>query len=253
MKLPPFHELLKLKCDLAGLTQAQLAGRMGCSTATVSRWANGHAAPHRETAERLDKQLNANNELISAWEQVKSTKITPEWAESLNNLEDEALHVQVASPALVPGYLQSLRYAAEVFRAWSPSAPDEEIQELARIRVDQLEQMPSLRVTAVFPVLGLTAFDAEVQKDQARHLLKLVQAGRVRVHLVPEGSLLLSVTSPVLIFQLKSGARVMSSDHLDGNFIYDVVRTERLAPLVAGAMAEALPARLSIEVLKGLT
>lgn len=63
----------------------------------------------------------------------------------------------------------------------------------------------------------------------------------------------MSVTSPVLVFHLDSGETVISSDHMDGNVIYDADRNDKLAPLVTGAMAEALPARLSLKALKELT
>jgi hypothetical protein len=39
---------------------------------------------------------------------------------------------------------------------------------------------------------------------------------------------------------------------MDGNVIYDADRNDRLAALVTGAMAEALPARLSLQALKEL-
>lgn len=253
MRPPRFHELLRSKINSSPFSQEQVAARLGCSNATVSRWVNAHSSPHLGTVEEIDKLLKTGTELVDAWKLSKATKVRTEWAETLVQLEEEAVYVQVASPALVPGYLQSPLYAASVFRAWSPSASDNEIEELSRIRVGQLAQMPSLRrATAVFPLMGITAFDDEVRKDQAQHLLTLGEAGRVRIHLVPEGSLLLSVTSPVLLFHLLDGELVMSSDHLDGNVIYDPDRTAALAPLIAEATAEALPARHSLEVLKGL-
>ncbi|WP_235432085.1 Scr1 family TA system antitoxin-like transcriptional regulator [Nocardiopsis sp. RV163] len=83
-------------------------------------------------------------------------------------------------------------------------------------------------------------------------LLDLVKTGRVRIHLVPEGTILLGVTSPMLVFRLRTGETVISSDHVDGNVIYDADRNGRLTTLITGAMAEALPARLSLEALKDL-
>lgn len=253
MSEPPFHEVLTTYRELAGLTQQQLAGHLGCSAASVSRWVCGHALPFRETAEQLDRLLDAGGKIISAWRMAKSGKSAPEWARTLMSIETRARHVQAASPALVPGYLQSPLYAGAVFRAWHPAASEAEIARLAQIRTQRLGQLPDLRITAVFPVYGITGFDDAARAEQARHLVELVEQGRVRIHLVPDGSILLSVTSPVLVFHLDSGETVISSDHMDGNVIYDADRNDKLAPLVTGAMAEALPARLSLEALKELT
>jgi transcriptional regulator with XRE-family HTH domain len=252
MSEPPFQELLTTYRELSGLTQQQLASHLGCSAASVSRWACGHALPFRETAEQLDQLLSAQGKLVAAWRLARSGKSTPEWARPLMHIETRARHVQAASPALVPGYLQSPLYAGAVFRAWYPAASDEEIARLARIRTERLPQLPQLRITAVFPIYGITSFDDTVRMEQARHLTTLAEEGRVRLHLVPEGSLLLGVTSPVLVFRLDSGETVISSDHLDGNVIYDADRNDRLSALVTGAMADALPARLSLEALKDL-
>ncbi|MFD3688250.1 Scr1 family TA system antitoxin-like transcriptional regulator [Nocardiopsis sp. NPDC058631] len=252
MSEPPFHEVLTTYRELSGLTQQQLAGHLGCSAASVSRWACGHALPFRETAEQLDQLLEAGGKVIHAWRTAKSGKSTPEWARPLMNIETRARHVQAASPALVPGYLQSPLYAGAVFRAWHPAASDAEIAHLARIRTERLGQLPELRITAVFPLYGIASFDAAVRTEQARHLVELAEQGRVRIHLVPQGAILLSVTSPVLVFRLDSGETVISSDHIDGNVIYDADRNDKLAALVMGAMADALPARLSLEALKEL-
>ncbi|MFE3459803.1 Scr1 family TA system antitoxin-like transcriptional regulator [Nocardiopsis aegyptia] len=249
---PPFHDVLTTYRELAGLTQQQVASHLGCSAASVSRWACGHALPFRETTEQLDQLLSAQGKLISAWRLAKSGKSTPEWARPLMNIEARARHVQAASPALVPGYLQSPSYAAAVFRAWYPAASDQDIARLARIRTERLPQLPQLRVTAVFPIYGIASFDDTVRKEQAQHLTTLAEEGRVRIHLVPEGSILLSVTSPVLVFRLDSGETVISSDHIDGNVVYDADRNDTLSALVTGAMADALPTRLSLEALKDL-
>jgi len=252
MSEPPFHEVLTTYRELSGLTQQQLASHLGCSAASVSRWARGHALPFRETVEQLDQLLEAAGKVIHAWRTAKSGKSTPEWARPLMNIETRARHVQAASPALVPGYLQSPLYAGAVFRAWHPAASDAEIARLAQIRTERLGQLPELRITAVFPLYGIAGFDTSVRTEQARHLVELAELGRVRIHLVPQGSILLSVTSPVLVFRLDSGETVISSDHIDGNVIYDADRNDRLAALVTGAMAEGLPARLSLEALKEL-
>lgn len=252
MSDPPFPELMTNFRELQGLTQEQLASRIGCSAASVSRWVNGQSLPHRPLAEKLDKELCAEGKLIASWRQATTGHALPEWARSLAGIETRARSLQFASPVLVPGYLQSPSYAGAVFRAWWPDASDEEIEQLTQLRTQRLSQLPQLRVTAVFPISGITGFDPVVRQEQAAHLLALVETGQVRVHLVPEGTLLLAVTAPLMVFRLRTGETVITSDHVDGNVVYGADRNDRLTSLITGAMAEALPARLSLEALKDL-
>lgn len=54
MTLP---DRLRLLQDLSGLTQTELAHRLGVSFVTFNRWANGRAVPRRSAATRIDRLL----------------------------------------------------------------------------------------------------------------------------------------------------------------------------------------------------
>jgi hypothetical protein len=131
-------------------------------------------------------------------------------------------------------------------------ASDEEIAQLTKLRTERLEQLPRLRVTAVFPVTALTGVDEKIRREQVARLLRVVATGRVVVHLVPEGSILIDPTTPMMAFRLDSGELVITSDNPDGNVIHATHTLERLYSLVTGALAVALPARHSLEILRDL-
>ncbi|GAB2516184.1 Scr1 family TA system antitoxin-like transcriptional regulator [Nocardiopsis aegyptia] len=250
---PPFNELLKRFRELQGLTQQQLAARVRASPASVSRWANGHGIPHKPTAELLDEHLNAGGRLMSAWRMVANGTTLPEWARGLADIEIVARFLEFLSPVLVPGYLQSPSYARQVFRAGQPLLPEKDIANLVKLRCERLEQLHSLSVSAVFPVLGIRAFGRGIQQEQAAHLLSWIATGRVTVLLVPEGSVLAGITSPLLVFTLQDGTMAASSDHVSGNFIHDDESHPRLTALVKGALSSALPVRESRRILEGLS
>jgi hypothetical protein len=152
---------------------------------------------------------------------------------------------------LVSGILQSPLYAREVFREGQPLAGPDEWDRLAHMRSERFSQLPDLHVTAVFPVFGLTCFPDEVRREQAAHLLNLIDTGRVTVLLVPEGSLLVGIISPLLMFRLKDGTTVASSDNATGNVIHEPTEGfERLAELVKRALTVALPAKQSRKILE---
>ncbi|MEV2279341.1 helix-turn-helix transcriptional regulator [Nocardiopsis sp. NPDC049922] len=252
MPEPPFPELLTQLREIQGLSQERLARLVSNSEASVSRWVNGRGLPKRNTAENLDKILKADGRLFAAWKLATSGNTLPEWARDIAAIEESALTVQSASPVLVPGYLQSTLYAQAVFRAWWPLASDEEIARLTKIRTGRLAQLPRLRVTAVFPVSAVTGFAEEIRREQAVHLLDLAEEERVDIHLVPEGLILVGVTSPLLVFRLRSGELAVSSDHACGNVIHEAEDHDRLTSLITGALAVSLPERHSIEALKEL-
>ncbi|WP_306369861.1 Scr1 family TA system antitoxin-like transcriptional regulator [Nocardiopsis sp. CC223A] len=252
MTEPPFPESFARFLELRGLSQKQLAVRVASSVASVSRWKNGHSLPKLPMAETLDATLDANGKLLASWRVAASGAAVPEWARTLSGIEEAARTLHIVSPVLVPGYLQCASYAAQVFRSGWPLASDDEVARLTRLRTERLGKLPRLRVTAVFPVTALTCFDDEARKEQAQHLLELVATGRVSVHLVPAGSILLDPASTLLAFRLHSGELAISSDHADGNVIHDAASHERLQAHITGALAVALPARHSLAELKDL-
>lgn len=203
-------------------------------------------------AEKLDDALGAGGKLLAAWRQATAGTTLPAWARSLANIDSEARTVQVVSPVIVPGYLQSPSYATAVFRTGLSLATDEEIAGLTKLRTERLDQLPGLRVTAVFPVTALTGMEETIRREQAARLLDLIGSGRVVVHLVPEGSILVEPPSTMMAFRLHSGELVITSDNPDGNVIHAAHSHERLHALMTDALAVALPARHSLDALREL-
>lgn len=248
----PFSVALNRFRESAGLTQDQLASRAHASIASISRWSSGENLPKLPNAEKLDEALGAKGKLLAEWHVAATGHSIPLWARTLTTMETTGVSAESISPLLVSGYLQSPSYARAVFRAGQPLLGGDEVERLARIRCERLHQLPKLHVTAVFPVSGITGFPEEVQQEQAAHLLEWCATGRVVVLLVPEGSVLVGITSPLLLFRLRDGSVAASSDHLTGNVVHDTESHERLSALVKGALAAALPARESRRILEGL-
>ncbi|GAB2493901.1 helix-turn-helix domain-containing protein [Nocardiopsis aegyptia] len=245
-------ELIRSRKAL-GMTQTQLARSANISLSSLNRWEQGGSLPRRENAERLDHELRTEGRLLARFDEAKDGFTVPPWARDLVSIETAARTVHVVALALVPGYLQSPLYASMLFRASRPWAPDAEIGRLVRLRCQRLEQLPDLRVTAVFPVSAIDSLPPEIRTEQVAALQRWVSTGRVTLHLVPHESLLLVPTAPVMVFQLENGEQVISSDHATGSVVAETSMHPRLTSMVSTALAAALPSRMSLEVLEGLT
>ncbi|OLT29242.1 hypothetical protein BJF83_12430 [Nocardiopsis sp. CNR-923] len=252
MSPTPFSDELTRCRESLGLSQTQLATRSGLSLSSVNRWERGGSLPKRETVERLDAVLNADGALLARYQEAKDGFTVPPWARDLAWIEAKARTVEVVAPVLVPGYLQSPTYAEMLFRAAQPWLTSDEIRKLVSLRCQRLEQLPNLRVTAVFPVSALTAVPEEVRREQVATLRGHVAGGRVDLHLVPAGSVLLTPTAPVMVFRFGNGELTASCDYATGSVIADVTELRKLTAMTTTALASALPVALSLDTLEGL-
>ncbi|GAB3466001.1 hypothetical protein GCM10027570_54770 [Streptomonospora sediminis] len=247
--------LAKLR-ELAGLTQRQLATRIGGSASSLSRWESGTIAPKRADVERLDDVLKAGGRLLRAWETETSGSRLPPWMRAVGALEDKAVSIDTVALSTVPGLVQSFAFAREVFRAGRPAASAEELDKLAQLRVERYERLTRSNdpfVTAVFPEIALKWVPERVRVDQAKALLSLAHRERASVHIVPDGTLLLSVTSAVHMYRLKDGTVVAASDHGNGNLVYDTAsQTARIDGVIRDALARALPETHTVKLLEGM-
>ncbi|WP_150244996.1 helix-turn-helix domain-containing protein [Nocardiopsis quinghaiensis] len=255
--MQPFPAQITKWRDLRGLTQRQLAARLGTSSSSLCRWESGENTPKRDHVEKLDELLQASGRLLKVWETQTVGSSLPTWMRDLWQLKEEAVHIEFLSPVLVPGFLQSPGYARIVFEHGQPLATPSEIDHLVSMRCaryERLRERNDPEVVAVFPHSALTCVPDEVRREQASHLVSLARSGRVRTHLVPEGSALIGITSPLLLCRLVDGSRVASSDHVSGNVLYDEgTGFDRLSELVKRALGSAFPPEQSVQVLKGLS
>lgn len=248
----PLQEALTKYRELAGLTQRQLSQKSGTSHSSVSRWEGGQGVPKRDNVELLDEALRASGAILSAWRRTTEGTGLPEWARDLESVEQAARHLTTVTPAMVPGFLQCAELARAIFQAGMPGASPDELDRLVTLRTERLNQLPDMRVTAVFPEVAVASLPDAIRRAQAEYLLEWAASGRVDLHLVPEGSVLLVPATPVMLFKLRTGDLAVASDHADGNVLYEEAHHDRLSGEATAALAAALPPALSLEHLRNL-
>ncbi|OLT27660.1 hypothetical protein BJF83_17930 [Nocardiopsis sp. CNR-923] len=165
------------------------------------------------------------------------------------------MSVEIVSNLLAPGLLQSPLYARHVFCEGRLNDPMSVIDCLVKVRCARLESLTSdLRVFATFPEIGLICVPEAARREQALHLLRLIDSGRVRIHLVPRASILAGVISPFQIYQLRDGSRAATCDHTNGAIVINETSgVTRLQELARSALGSALPVDESIRTLKELS
>jgi transcriptional regulator with XRE-family HTH domain len=220
-----FTSLLSKLRELSGLSQGELADRVGSSAASVSRWENGVVTPKRAKVEQLDRELKAGNRLVRVWEPVATGMQVPPWMRSKGALEEKAVEIDTVTVSnLVPGLLQSLSYARMVFRAGHPSASKDEVERFAQLRVARYEVLTRKNdpfITAVFPISALTCLPDHVRTDQVKTILRRMERERLAVHLIPDGTPILLVASSIQVHRLADGTAVAASDYARGNLLME--------------------------------
>lgn len=248
------RELRRLR-ELKGLTQTQVAQELGYVPSAVSNWeSRERTAPKRAIVEKLDALYGARGGLMAVWESHTRRGGTPVWLRDDTQLSERAVSIEVVTPTLVPGLLQSPRYAQYALSEGRPNDPLSAIDELVKVRCGQLPALESgTRISATFPELGITAAPESVCKEQAAHLLEQIESLRVTVQLVPQGAILAGVTSPYQIYRLRDGTRAATIDHTNGSILVNEPRgLMRLADLSRAALGCATSRDETVRRLKEL-
>ncbi|MDE3720500.1 Scr1 family TA system antitoxin-like transcriptional regulator [Nocardiopsis sp. N85] len=253
MPLNPFAEALTEFRELAGLTQTQLAQRAQVSVSSVNRWEHGHSPPKRDNAEKLDTACEADGKLLVVWHAQTSRSGLPEWARDLAAIEPAARHATLITSSGVPGMLQAPEYARAVFLAGSPTSSEDDLARLVALRCDRLAELPDLRIAATFPATAVGGLSADLRGAQAKHLLSWAETGRVTLTLAPPGAAMPLPVAPLMVYRLRSGERIIASDHADGTVVLNADSTERVDAVVTAALTNAMPVASSLEYLESLT
>jgi transcriptional regulator with XRE-family HTH domain len=131
-----FSEELRRPRSAAGLTQDQLAERVGYSPSLVAHVETGSRAPSLDFARRGDEALGTGGILARLQPFVRS-EAYPAWFRDWVEIEREAVSLRWFEPLLIPGLLQTEEYARAVLAAAHPASPEDEVERLVSARMDR--------------------------------------------------------------------------------------------------------------------
>jgi transcriptional regulator with XRE-family HTH domain len=193
-------ELRRLR-DAATLTGEEAAARLGWSPSKVSRIETGNTAPGAADLRRLldlyqvTGTLRGRLELLAqsagqrGWWDAYSDTLGPEYT-ALIALESEAESVRWYAPMLVPGLLQTERYAREVIRSGLLIAPPGEVERRVQVKMTRQRVLDRDRPVRLSVVLDEAAVmrmvgGAEIMREQLEHLAEMAGRAAVAVQVLP--------------------------------------------------------------------
>ncbi|MGD3106458.1 helix-turn-helix domain-containing protein [Streptomyces sp. YGL11-2] len=250
-----YGDWLRQQRELAGLTQQQLADTAIMTRSHIAHIEAGRRIPSREDARRLDQALNTGNVLSSFLPQDDLAVV--DYFEAARHLEQQATVLREYALSYVPGILQTEGYARAVLGAayppWSDGERDRHVvTRLERAKVLADPVTPELWALLDEAVLRRPIGGSEVMADQIMHIVRLGEAQRVRVHVVPLGRGAYPLLQGMLsLMWFEDQPPVAYSEAQSIGKVHDSPAVvERLQSAYALAMGEALPMVESLALMR---
>jgi transcriptional regulator with XRE-family HTH domain len=245
--------------DAAGVTIDVVADRLGCSPSKVSRIETGHtSATPRDVKDMLDIYgVNGieSEELVQisrearqkGWWHPFSTVLTGAYV----GLEAAARSIRAYEQQVIPGLLQTDKYAIAMIRAARLGDSDREIEQRVRVRMARqallIQDDPiDLQVVLDEAVVSRPVGGDEVMRDQLLRLVEATRLPNVTLQILPfaagahagmDGTFSIldfpDAEDPSVVFaeNATGGLFLEKSDELRKyNSIFDTIRSSALSP-----------------------
>ncbi|WP_189861324.1 helix-turn-helix domain-containing protein [Streptomyces poonensis] len=183
-----YGDWLKERREAAGLTQQQLADAAIMSRSLIGHIETGRRIPSKEDAQRLDTVLNTGN-VLSSFLPQENTAVA-DYFETARQLEQQAVMIQEFAPCLVPGILQTERYARAILGTTFPPVSEEECDRRLVTRLERAKILDDPVTPVVWALLDEAVLrrpigGPHVMAEQIDHLVHLAESGRVQVYVMP--------------------------------------------------------------------
>ena len=193
-------ELRRLR-DAARLTGEEVAGQLGWSPSKVSRIETGQTSPgaadlrrmldiYEVTGTQRDRleRLAQSSDQRGWWDAYTDT-LAPEYT-ALIALEAESESVRWYAPMMVPGLLQTERYACEVIRSGLLIAPPGEVERRVQVKMTRqrvLTRDDPLQMAVVIDEASIlrTIGGPQVMREQLGHITAMAGRPNITVQVLP--------------------------------------------------------------------
>ncbi|WBB59081.1 helix-turn-helix transcriptional regulator [Streptomyces sp. WMMC500] len=185
-----YGKLLKFFRTKAGLTQEELADRMGYSPDHCASVEQGRRPAKGEFTERAEDVVEAGGVLAELQDEVDFAQL-PTFFRDLAVLEKEAVIRFSYDPLVIPGLLQTEEYARTLLSGAYPPIDEETVEKLltARLARQSLLTRRKPMVTFAFLIEEATlqrmVGGREVMRVQLRRLLECAELLNVEVQIMP--------------------------------------------------------------------
>ncbi|WP_031163790.1 helix-turn-helix domain-containing protein [Streptomyces durhamensis] len=254
-----YGDWLRQQREAAGMTQEQLAEAAIMSRTHIAHIEAGRRVPSKEDARRLDQVLNTRGALIKFRPGHDRRPVVAHFEAALA-LEQQASVIREFALSFVPGILQTEAYADAVLRdgAFPPLGKEERAKAVAtrldRARILNDPVNPVVWALIDEAVLRRPVGGAAVMAHQISYLVRLVEAERIRVHVVPLGlgghPLMVSMLS-LMWFEDQPPVAYVEALHT-GAVHDEPALVERFQATYALVLGDALPQTESLALMRSI-
>ncbi|WP_340385319.1 helix-turn-helix transcriptional regulator [Streptomyces sp. SS7] len=175
--------------ERAGLSQAELGEPLFVSGSFIARLEAGTRRLHLEYAVQIDEILGTNGFFERNCRALAKSKYPDHFAEAAE-AEAVATAIREYAQLLIPGLLQTRAYAEAVCRAYKPTAPDAEIDNLVATRLERAHLLDDPTTPLLWAILDEAAIrrpvgGAAVMAEALRHVADLARRHRIIVQVLP--------------------------------------------------------------------
>ncbi|MGW6415427.1 helix-turn-helix domain-containing protein [Streptomyces sp. NPDC055055] len=189
--LKAFGEVVKAFRKRAGLTQETFAPLVGYSVPTVASIEQGRRLPSSDFVDRAEDVLDAFGVIRAAAKHLARKPGLAKWFRQWARLELQAATLYTYENRLVPGLLQTPKYAETLFHEQIPALGDDEIEANLAARVERMRLLTD-RPHTIYSfiieehVLRRQTGGAEVIRDQVAHLLDICARRNIDLQIMPQ-------------------------------------------------------------------
>jgi transcriptional regulator with XRE-family HTH domain len=203
-------ELRRLR-EAAGLSQAAMATRLGCTQTQVSRLEQARRTPQPEQAQILDQffGLSDRGYFSGLYQRILSHPGGPRWFMGwLDDVEPRATVLRSWDPLLVPGLLQTEAYARHLVSK-EPRVTPQEVEERLHARLQRRIILdrgdpPLVLVLIDEGVLRRRIGGPVVMHEQLGYLLQVAERPNVTIQVV-DPECVTGLLGPFMIAELPEG------------------------------------------------
>ncbi|MER5729163.1 helix-turn-helix transcriptional regulator [Streptomyces sp. NPDC002138] len=180
---------LRVARERAGLSQAELGEPLFVSGSFIGQLEAGTRRMHIDFARQIDQILNTGGFFERNCGAAAKSRYPDHFAAAAE-AEALATGIREYAPLIIPGLLQTERYAREVFRAYQPTAPEATIDELVTNRLARSALLndpttPLLWCVIDEAVLRRAGDHKAVLAENLRHIATLIRSHRIIVQVLP--------------------------------------------------------------------
>ncbi|MEV4361975.1 helix-turn-helix transcriptional regulator [Nonomuraea sp. NPDC049625] len=183
-----YGEVLKKARNSAGLSQTALGDLLSCSESLVGLIERGKRRPSKKFTLAAEAVLGLKGELFGL---LPNTTVmsTPKWFSEWPKVEEKAHTIRTWQPLVVPGLLQTARYARAILSA-EPGVTEQWIEaavetRLRRQSVFERESPPMYWALLDECALLRPVGGKEVMREQLEHLLEMSGRPNISFQVVP--------------------------------------------------------------------